>query len=74
MIQYLWTGEIKCVTYNEINKSDVSSVQKDSEEGYILEVFLKYPNYLHDLNNEYPLASEKTKFGKRMLSNGPKKY
>jgi hypothetical protein len=36
-------------------------IPDDSDEGYILEVNLKYPKELHDLHNDYPLASEKMK-------------
>ena len=32
------TIEYKWLTYDEINKVDVNSSQKDSEEGYILEI------------------------------------
>ena len=36
--------------------------------GYILEVDLKYPSHLHDKHNLYPLAPEKMKVTKSMLS------
>ena len=35
----------------------------------MLEVDLKYPKELHDLHNDYPLAPEKIKVSKDMLSN-----
>ena len=37
-------------------------------EGSELEVDLEYPHELHDLHNDYPLAAEKTKVTKDMLS------
>ena len=38
---------------------DVNSVSENSSTGYILEVDLEYPNELHELQNDYPLAPEK---------------
>ncbi|GBL96873.1 hypothetical protein AVEN_118984-1, partial [Araneus ventricosus] len=37
----------------------IQSIPQDSSEGYIFEVHLKYPEELHDLHNDYPLAPEK---------------
>ena len=33
----------------------------------ILEVDLKYPEHLHDLHSDYPLAAEKLRITKEML-------
>ena len=38
---------------------DVNSISKKSPIGYILEVDLEYPDELHYLHNNYPLAPEK---------------
>ena len=36
---------------------------------YILEVDLEHPDELHQLHNDYPLASEKVEISQNMLSN-----
>ena len=36
--------------------------------GYFLEVDLEYPNELHELHNDYPLAPEKLAVSNDMLS------
>ena len=39
-----------------IDKFDVSSFSEISSISYILEVGFEYPDKLHDLHNDYPLA------------------
>ena len=41
---------------------------KKSDVGYFLEVDLEYPNELHELHNDYPLAPEKLAVSNNMLS------
>ena len=52
-----------------VDKLDVNSINKKSEIGYILEVDLEYPDELHELHNDYPLAPEKLTVTNDILSN-----
>ena len=47
---------------------NVNSISEKSPIGYILEVDLKYPDELHVLHNDYPLAPEKLAIPYDMLS------
>ena len=42
--------------------------KNNSSTGYVLEVYLEYPNKLHDIHNDYPLAPEKINITKELLS------
>ena len=42
-----------------VDNFDVNSIGEERSIGYILEVDLKYPDKLHVLHNDYPLAPEK---------------
>ena len=64
MIQYLPTGGFEWLTEEEVDLSK----HDESEKGLILEVDLEYPEELHDLHNDYPLAAEKIKVVEDMLS------
>ena len=68
MSQPLPTGEFDWLNEEEITNLDIMQIADNSEEGYILEVDLKYPKELHDLHNDYPLAPEKMKICPEMLS------
>ena len=46
---------------------------KKSPIGHFLEVNLEYPDKLHELHNDYPLAPEKLAVSSDMLSNYCKK-
>ena len=56
-----------------LNEFDVNSVNEKSDTGYFLEVDLEYPNELHELHNDYPLAPEKLTVTNDMLSKYCKK-
>ena len=68
----------KCEWVKNIDELDVMSINKKSDVGYLLEVDLEYPNELHELHNDYPLAPEKLAVSNDMLStyckNIAKKY
>ena len=56
-----------------IDKFDIMSISDKSPKEYILEVDLKYPDELHELHNDFPLAPEKFAVSNNMLSNYCKK-
>ena len=56
MSRYLPYGE--CEWLKDVDELDVVSINEKSDVGYILEVDLKYPDKLHELHNDYPLAPE----------------
>ena len=56
-----------------IDEFDVMSISEKSPIGYFLEVDLEYPDELHELHNDYPLAPEKLAVSSDMLSKYCKK-
>ena len=73
MSQYLPTGNFRWMTNKEINKVDLGKYKTNGKKGLILEVDLEYPRELYDLHNDYPVAPEKGKVSKNMLSRYCKK-
>ena len=61
MSQYLPTGDFRWLTEKEINKIDLVKYKEESKIGMIFEVDMEYPQELHDLYNDYPLAPKKKK-------------
>ena len=68
MAQYLPYGGFEWMSEEEINEINFDLVREDSDDGYVLGVDLEYPDDLHDLHNDYPLAPEKLKVKSDMLS------
>ena len=56
MSGYLLYGGFKWL--KSVDNFDVNSISEKSPTGHILEVDLKYPDELHALHNDYPLAPE----------------
>ena len=59
MSSYLPYGVFKQL--KNVDGFDVNSVREKSSIGFILEVDLEYPEELHTLHNDYPLALENTR-------------
>ena len=56
-----------------VDKFDVMSINETSPIGYLLEFDLGYPDKLHELYNDYPLAPQKLAVSSDMLSKCCKK-
>ena len=68
MSQYLPERHFNFMTEQQLEQIDVMSIASDSSTGYIFEVDLKYPKYLHDKHSDYPLAPETLTISEDMLS------
>ena len=42
-------------------------IRNNSSTEYVLEVDLKYPQELHNIHHDYPLAPEKNQYTKRIV-------
>lgn len=58
MQQALPTGFVRFLNEEELKCFDPQKITERSELGYICEVDLEYPTYLHDSHNCYPLSPE----------------
>ena len=65
MSEYLPYGKFKWL--ENIDEFDINSINGKSDTGYFLEVDLEYPDELHELHNDYPLAPEKLVVSSDML-------
>ena len=68
MSQYLPYSNFKWVKNIDKIKQKLMNIKSNSSTGYILEVDLEYPQELHDIHNDYPLAPEKINIPKEWLS------
>ena len=68
-VSSLWWGWV----FKNVGEFDVMPISEKNETGYILEVELEYPDNLHKLRNDYPLAPEKLAVSSDMLSKYCKK-
>ena len=57
----IWNEKKKMLICNEVF---LKSCDEDSDKGYILELDIKYPKYLHDLHNNLPFLPETMKINK----------
>ena len=71
MSRYFPYGRFKWL--KNVDGFDLNSISEKSLIGYILKVDLEYPDELHALNNDYPLAPEKLAISYDMLSDYCKK-
>ena len=68
MTQYLPTRNFKWMTDKDISNIDLRKYKADGKKVLILEVDLEYPQELHGIHNDYPVAPEKVKVSNNMLS------
>ena len=71
MSEYLPYGRFKWL--KNIDKFDKMSINDKSPIGYFVKVNLEYPDELHELHNDFPLAPEKFAVSNDMLSKYCKK-
>ena len=65
MSEYLPYGKFKWL--KNVDEFDVNWISEKSSIGSFPEVDLEYPNKLHELHNDYPLAPEKLAVSSDML-------
>ena len=58
LASFLPTGGFQWLADREIDMFDVTKIPPDSNTRFLLDVDLKYEDFLHDAHNDYPLAPE----------------
>ena len=64
MSQKVPANGFKWVENNEINEEFIKHYNENNNKGYILEVDVKYPKKLHDLDNDLPFLPKRVKIDK----------
>ena len=64
----IFTSNFKWVKNIHKIEQKLVNVKNNISTGYVLEVDLEYPQKLHDIHNDYPLAPEKINISKEWLS------
>ena len=70
---YGWAMSERFKWLKNVDKFDVMSVNEKSPIGYLWQVDLEYPDKLHELRNDFPLAPEKLAVSSDILSKYCKK-
>ena len=60
MSKYLPYSGFKQLNQKKLDSFDVNLISENSLHEHILEIYLEYPDELHKLHNDYPLAPGKT--------------
>ena len=68
MSECLPSGNFQWVDDDALKNLDIQQVAADADRGYILEVDLEYPEDIHDLHSDYPVAPERKAVAKEELS------
>ena len=68
MRQYLPINNSEWIKNIDKIEQKLMRIKNNSSTGYVLEVDLEYPQELHDIHNDYPLAPEKINIPKESLS------
>ena len=68
MSQYLPISNFKLVKNIHKIEEKLINIKNNCSDGYVLEVDLEYPQELHDIHNDYPLAPEKINIPREWLS------
>jgi len=69
MSEPLPLGNFRFLSSDEISDFDLMNTPADSDTAYIIECDLTYPESLHQLHSDYPLAPEHLTVSPDMLSN-----
>ncbi len=74
MSQPLPTGKFRFLTSDEIRNFRLESIAPDAPKGYFIDCDLDYPEELHQLHNQYPMAPEHLTVSESMLSSYAKSF